>query len=394
MMTARTRVVAALGTAQTLAWASSYYLIAILADPIAESLGLERAVVFALFSGSLLISAFLGPAVGRRIDRYGGRGVLALSNFVLAAGLVLMACSQGWLSLAAAWTVLGTGMALGLYEPAFATLTSLYGRDARGAITGITLIAGFASTVGWPTTALFNDWLGWRGACLAWAGLHLVLGFPLNRFLIPAGGGHSPGQAPTQESPPEPAQSQTVAMILLAFTFGAAWFVSSAIAAHLPRLLQAAGASAAAAIAASTLLGPAQVAARLVEFGLMKKVHPLLAARFAMCLHPIGAGLLLLVGPPVAAVFAVLHGAGNGLFTIARGTLPLAIFGPQGYGYRTGILGAPARVTGAIAPFVFGYVLDEWGVAIALATSTGLMLASLGALLALRRAPPSHAAAP
>src|SRR5688572_21271588 len=180
MITARTRVVAALGTAQTLAWASSYYLIAILADPIAESLGLERAFVFALFSGSLLISAFLGPAVGRRIDRYGGRGVLALSNFVLCGGLVLMACSQGLLSLAAAWAVLGTGMALGLYEPAFATLTSLYGRDARSAITGITLIAGFASTVGWPTTALFNEWFGWRGACLAWAGLHLVLGFPLN----------------------------------------------------------------------------------------------------------------------------------------------------------------------------------------------------------------------
>jgi predicted MFS family arabinose efflux permease len=390
MISARTRVIAALGTAQTLAWASSYYLIAILADPIAESLGLDRALVFGLFSGSLLISAFLGPAVGRRIDQHGGRGVLALSNIVLAVGLVLMAFSQGWLSLAVAWAVLGTGMALGLYEPAFATLTSLYGRDARGAITGITLIAGFASTVGWPTTALFNEWFGWRGAALAWAGLHLVLGLPLNRFLIPAGGGHSAVQAAKQETAPEATQSQTLAMVLLAFTFGAAWFVSSAIAAHLPRLLQAAGASAAAAIAASTLLGPSQVAARLVEFGLMKKVHPLLAARVAMCLHPIGAGALFLVGPPVAAVFAILHGAGNGLFTIARGTLPLAIFGPHGYGRRTGILGAPARVTGAVAPFVFGFILDEWGVAIALATSGGLMLASFGALLMLRRVEPAQ----
>src|SRR6516162_1211792 len=164
-------VVGALGTAQTLAWGSSYYLPAILADPIADGLGLSRTVVFGVFSGSLLVSAFLGPPVGRAIDAHGGRGVLALSNLVLAAGLVLLALTQGVVSLVAAWTVLGVGMAMGLYDPAFAALAGLYGRAARGPITGITLIAGFASTVGWPLSALLEAHFGWRGACLVWAAL-------------------------------------------------------------------------------------------------------------------------------------------------------------------------------------------------------------------------------
>ena len=125
--------------------------------------------MFGLFSGALLLSAVLGPPVGRAIDNRGGRGVLALSNLVLAAGLVL----------------LGVGMAMGLYDPAFATLTGLYGRAARGPITGITLIAGFASTIGWPLSAFLDAQFGWRAACLIWAALHIVIGLPLNRLLNP-----------------------------------------------------------------------------------------------------------------------------------------------------------------------------------------------------------------
>jgi MFS family permease len=131
------------------------------------------------------LSAVLGPSVGRAIDNRGGRGVLALSNLVLAAGLVLLGVAQGFLTLALAWATLGVGMAMGLYDPAFATLTGLYGRAARGPITGITLIAGFASTVGWPLSAFLDAQFGWRAACLIWAALHIVIGLPLNRLLIP-----------------------------------------------------------------------------------------------------------------------------------------------------------------------------------------------------------------
>jgi MFS family permease len=381
----RPAIVAALGTTQTLAWASSYYLVAILADPIAEKLNLTRAAVFGIFSASLFLAAVLGPAVGRAIDRGGGRGVLILSNIVLAAGLVVLAAAQGWMGLTIAWALLGVGMALGLYDSAFAVLAGLYGRDARGAITGITLIAGFASTVGWPTTALANDLIGWRGACLVWAGLHLALGLPLNRFVVPAA--HPPPSSNSAESLAEatsPSPAQPGAMALLAFIFAATWFVTGAVAAHLPRLLEAAGATPARAIAAAALVGPAQVAARLIEFGLLKHLHPVVAARIAAALHPAGAAFLALLGAPGAMFFALLHGAGNGMLTIAKGTLPLAIFGPAGYGHRSGVLSAPSRTAQAVAPLVFGLLLDDVGLSAALACSAGLSLAAMVALLRLR----------
>jgi MFS family permease len=167
-MRSRGFVVAALGTAQTLAWGSSYYLPAILADPIAASAGVPRSWVFAAFSVALLIAAFAGPAVGRVIDRHGGRGILMLSNVVLAAGLIVLAASNGAILLFAAWAVLGVGMALGLYDAGFAALTALYGHNARGPITGITLVARFASTVSRPLSTVLND--AWGGARRCWSG--------------------------------------------------------------------------------------------------------------------------------------------------------------------------------------------------------------------------------
>jgi len=374
----RAIVVGALGTAQTLAW-GSYYLPAILADPIADGLGLSRTVVFGVFSGSLLVSAFLGPAVGRVIDAYGGRGVLALSNLVLAVGLVLLALTQGVVSLVAAWMVLGVGMAMGLYDPACATLAGLYGWAARGPITGITLIAGFASTVGWPLSAVLEAHFGWRGACLVWAALNLLIGLPLNRLLIP----RAPPPARATEAEETAGPAPRGAMLLLSFVFAATWFVTGAMAAHLPRLLEIAGASATAAITAAALVGPAQVGARLVEFGALKRVHPVISARLAAALHPIGALVLMTIGPSAIMAFAVLHGAGNGLLTIAKGTLPLAIFGPVGYGLRSGVLGAPARAAQAASPLIFGLLIDWLGVG-ALAISAGMSIAALLALMALR----------
>jgi len=377
----RSVVVLALGTTQTLAWASSYYLVAIVADPVSREMGISATAVFAAFSAALLLSAALGPAVGRAIDRRGGRGVLCLSNLVFAAGLALLAAAHGPVLLTAAWLVLGAGMALGLYDSAFATLAGLYGHNARGAITGITLIAGFASTVGWPLTAFLDGAVGWRGACLAWAGLHLLMGLPLNRFLVP------PAPPPLSENAAAPIVDEETAprgaMALLAFVFAATWVVSTGMAAHLPRLLQAAGASASGAIAAAALVGPAQVAARLVESGLMRRAHPLASARIATVLHPAGVVALVLFGGPAAVVFTVLHGAGNGLLTIAKGTLPLALFGPAGYGLRTGVLSVPARVAQAGAPLLFGLLLDRVGLGVLL-VSSGLGLASTAALLALQ----------
>ncbi len=374
----------ALGIAQTLAWASSTYLPAILASPIARDLGMSRASVFGAFSVSLLVMAACGPAAGRAIDRRGGRGVLMLSNLVLAAGLLMLGTAhQSWM-VYAAWCVLGAGMALGLYDAAFAALVYIYGSEARKPITGITLIAGFASTVGWPLSAFLDAQIGWRGACFVWAGLHLVLGLPLYWRFIPrfAAGAHAAVTARPAGRVPD-----RRTFWLLAVFFAITAFVTSAMAAHLPGLLAAMGAGAAAAVMAAALLGPAQVAARFAEFAAASgwKYHPLISARIATALHPAAALMLVLVGgaPLAAAVFALLHGAGNGMITIAKGTLPLALFGPAGYGLQQGWLGVGARLLQAGAPYAVGVLLELRGGVTALALTGGVSLVALAALLAI-----------
>ena len=381
MTSGRLTVVAALGATQTIAWASSYYMPAILGAPIAGALHLPTSVFFGLFSGALLLSAAIGPSVGRLIDRHGGRHLLATSNLVIAAGLLILAAAHSIAGLVIAWTVLGVGIGMGLYDPAFATLTWLYGRDARRSITGITLIAGFATTIGWPLTAVFLDIFGWRAACLTWAGLNMLLAAPVNWLAIPRHG--VPAALPRATTETTAAPPPRTAMPILAFFFAATWFVQGAMAAHLPGLLQAAGASSTAAIAVASLVGPAQVGARIVEFGLLRSFHPISSARLASALHPIGAAFLVAFGAPGIIAFALLHGAGNGMITIAKGTLPLALFGPGGYGLRSGLLSAPARMLQAASPFLFGLLLDQVGIG-AVGLSAGLCLAAFASLFLLR----------
>ncbi|MFH0300550.1 MFS transporter [Bradyrhizobium sp. 31Argb] len=371
----RLRVVAALGTAQTLAWGSSYYLPAILADPIARDLGISTNWFFAAFSTSLVISGLLGPRVGRQIDRVGGRQVLCISNVVLAAGLALLGASASVWAMSAAWLLLGIGMGLGLYDAAFGALGRIYGSDARASITGITLIAGFASTVGWPLSSFGLETIGWRETCYAWAIAHVVIGLPLNLALPSAA---KPVRSEGPVTKPHIPIDRT--MVLLSFAFAAAWTVTSAMAAHLPRIVEAFGATPAQAVFAGMMIGPAQVAARMIEASLLNRFHPLVSTRLACITHPIGACAIGIFGGGAAAAFALLHGAGNGILTIARGTLPLAIFGPENYAYRLGLIGAPSRICQAFAPLGFGLLIDTLGRSIVI-VSAGLSLSALIALL-------------
>jgi MFS family permease len=376
-------LVAALGAAQTLAWGSTYYLPAILAAPMARSLDTSTHTVFGAFSSALIMAAILGPLAGKWIDRFGGRRILAASNIVFAAGLALLGAAQGTAMLFGAWLLIGVGMAMGLYEAAFATLAGIYGRNARNSITGITLIAGLASTICWPLSAWLDAEVGWRWACYIWAVAHLVFGLPLNRFFLPPHTQRSPFRADERTlDPRESFPARRFTMALLAFVFAVGWFTSTAMAAHLPRLLQEAGASPTTAIMAAALIGPAQVAGRLLELVFLKRFHPLLATRSAALAHPVGAFALLVIGPPAAILFAVMHGIGNGILTIAKGTLPLAIFGPDGYGLRQGVLMAPARIAQAGAPFLFAWLMDRVG-ASALNLSIILCLAGFLALLSI-----------
>lgn len=394
-------VVLRLGTTQTLAWASSYYLPALLAAPLAAELGMAVTHVFGAFTLALVISALVGPAAGRAIDRHGGRAVLLVTNLLFAAGLAALGLAQAEWQVWAAWCVVGVAMGSGLYDAAFATLVRLYPVSARNAITGITLIAGFASTVGWPLTQWGLDTLGWRGTCLGWAALHLVLGLPLHS-LLPRGRVEaapvaqtvvSPGTTAAEPAAATPATAGHGVAIVLAAVFAIAWFTSTAMAAHLPLLLQAQGLSASAALGVAMLVGPAQVAGRLLEFGFLRRAHPLLSSRFATAGHPLGVLLLALGGPLGAWLFAVMHGMGNGILTIAKGTLPLVVFGAAGYGERQGWLMAPARVSQAFAPVIFGLAMAHWG-GHALWLTAGLGLLALALLQGLALHMARRAAAP
>ena len=375
-------IILALGTTQTLAWASSMYLPAILADPIARDLGVSSNWVFGAFSAALVLSALLGPRIGRQIDLVGGRPVLSMSNVVLGAGLVLLGFTTSIPMLVIAWLLLGVGMGAGLYDAAFAALGRIYGNAARRSITGITLIAGFASTVGWPLSAWGLETIGWRNTCFAWAAAHILIGLPINLLMLPAVKGAK--AAVVAAVKPQIAIDRT--MIILAFVFAAAWTVTGAMAAHLPRLMEAAGATSTQAVFAGALIGPSQVIARIFEASFLSRYHPLVSTRLACLTHPIGAAILGLAGGGAASVFAVFHGAGNGILTIARGTLPLAIFGPDNYGYRLGIIGAPARMAQAAAPLLFGLLIEAMGARV-LFVSSALSIAALLALFLLRKGP-------
>lgn len=380
------RVVLILGVAQTFAWASTYYLPAVLGGSMAAELGLERSDLFGLFSLALIVAAASGPLTGRLIDRFGGKPVLVGSSLLFALCLVLLASATSVWQLTLAWLGMGVGLASGLYEAAFATVVRLYGQSARSAITGITLLGGFASTVGWPVSAWLEANYDWRIACLTWAAVNALVCLPLYCSLPREG---TVLARPAAGRPPRQGllhgfKNIDARMLLLAFFFSATAFSSAAMAAHLPAVLQAAGISAAAAIVVGMLIGPAQVGARLLELTFMDRIKPIMTARLAVAMHPVGAVLLLAFGTPLAAVFGILHGVGNGLLTLVKGALPLEIFGSQGYGERQGVLMVPARLAQASAPWLFGMALAQWGAA-ALVLTAALGAAALVALLRLNR---------
>jgi MFS family permease len=372
-----------LGVSQTLAWASSYYLPAVLAEPIASDMGMSTSAFFAAFSLALIVSAAVGPFSGRLIDLYGGRPVLMASNCIFALGLGLLSQVQNSVHVFAAWALVGIAMGSGLYESAFATVVRLKGEAARNVITGITLLAGLASTVGWPLTAYVTSSFGWREASLTWALLHVFFGLPMNALLPRLAAPANTKDNVSERIQTPLSKTQLHVAFMLAYVFAASWFISTAMAAHLPQLLITSGVTFVLAISIAALVGPSQVVGRIVEFTLLKRAHPLLSARLATLAHPAACLALGLFGAPAAIAFAMIHGFGNGILTIAIGTLPLYFFGPNGYGQRQGLLMVPARIIQAFAPLMFGVMLETWATG-ALWLSAGLGLSAFGVLMVLK----------
>lgn len=376
-------LVLAMGLGQMIAFASSFYLMGVLGDAIGRDLRLTTGLVFGMVSLALAVTAVTAPAVARRIDLRGGKPILLLSNVVFAAGLVLVGFAQDGMGLAVGMTVVGFGMSLGLSPTPFAILVSLYGEGARRPITGVTLLGGLSSALGWPLTAWFAEQLGWRGACFAWAGLHVAVCLPLAAWIVPHTHGHVAKATPPG---PPPAVPWDRRMVQLAVLFAIAWFISTCMSAHLPRLLQGFGLTAQAAIATAALLGVAAVSTRLAEFTLLRRLDPLITTRVATLMHPLGASLLIALGAVGAPLMVIGQGAGNGMLTVAKGVLPLRLYGPSNYAYRSALLSRPAQFAQIAGPAAYGLLLER-SAALALVASSALCLVMFAMTFGLARTP-------
>jgi MFS family permease len=358
-------IISVLGVTQIFAWGSSYYLPAVLAKPIAADTGWSLSWVVGGLSLGLLVAGLVSPWVGRAIARRGGRPVLAMSAGLLAAGLSALALAHSLPAFLTGWLLVGVGMGAGLYDPAFATLGHLYGHEGRSAITTLTLFGGFASTVCWPASAFLDAHLGWRGACLVYACFQIVVALPAYLFVLPR-------EAPQSASPsgsatlPTPAltrrESQKSSLfLLLAATITLSSVISTTMSVHLLTVLQAKGLTLAAAVGLGALVGPSQVAARAVEMVIARFHHPIWTKIVSTSL--VAAGLATLwIGVPIIPLALALYGAGIGLESIARGTLPLAVFGPERYPVVMGRIAMPSLIAQAAAPSIGTALIATGGV--------------------------------
>ncbi|MDT3684252.1 MAG: MFS transporter [Pseudorhodoplanes sp.] len=383
-------VVAALGLVQILAWGSSFYFPAVFAAPIAAETGWPLAWVVGGVSIGLLVGGLISPLVGRLIARHGGRPLLGASSLLFAIGLVGIGLASSLAVYLAAWCVVGLGMGTGLYDAVFAALGRRYGQGARAAIATLTLFGGFASTVCWPLSALLLEQIGWRGACLIYAGLHLLLGLPLQLLVLRGDGQPAAADAaPTHDKGSSNPPARRGVTVLLGLILSLAAGIGSIVVVHLLTFLQAGGIGMAAAVSLGMLFGPAQVGARMVERLFGQHYHPVWTLLAAALLMLIGL-VLLLAAPAFAALAIILYAGGYGISWIARGTVPLAIFGAARYPLVISRLALPSLVVQALAPSAGALLITAFGAAptiAILATLAALNLALAAALMGTSRPP-------
>jgi MFS family permease len=380
-------VVAALGLVQILAWGSSFYFPAVFAPAIVAETGWPLAWVVGGVSLGLLIGGLISPKVGRLIAAHGGRPLLGLSSLLFALGLAGIGLSPNLPVYLVAWGVVGLGMGSGLYDAVFAALGRRYGGAARASIATLTLFGGFSSTVCWPFSAFLLEAVGWRGACFVYAGLHLFVALPLQLAAMrgdAAADGDTAADTPTGDSTPTEMPPARGVAILLACILSIAAGIGSIFVVHLLVFLQALGIAFAAAVSLGMLFGPAQVAARLIERLFGQRYHPVWTLLAATALMLIGL-LLLLAGPLAIAPAIILYAAGYGVSWIARGTLPLALFGAAHYPAIMGRLAFPSLIAQALAPAAGAVLVERIGAAETVAVLAALAAANVALMLALWR---------
>jgi MFS family permease len=345
--------VLALGITQITAWGSIYYLFPLVMEPLQEALGASKSAVVGAFTGALLLSGMLAPVVGRYIDRRGGRALMAAGSLLAALSLAALGQVNSLTQLYVVWALLGVAMAGTLYEPAFAVLTRAFVTNHRRAIAVLTLFGGFASTVFWPLGQGLINAFGWREAAMIFGAINLLVCVPLHLTVLPRGEPHAPsaaGDTSTSRSLGEAVRDPTFHLLAAAFTANA--FVFSAMSVHLLAMMVAKGFSATQAATLGALIGPMQVLGRLSEMSVGQRLAPSSVGAIAMALLPASVLLFVYAGASTWSfiIFAVLYGAGNGVMTIVRGTVPVELYGRDHFGAVNGAMAAPVLIAKAVGP--------------------------------------------
>lgn len=362
-------LILALGVTQVIGYGALFYAFAVLAPHMTESFGWAPEWTYGGFAAGLLAGGLVAPLTGRMIDSYGTRLVMSIGSALAGVALLALAEARGPISYFAAMIALEMVSTMVLYDAAFAALTQARGANARRAISKLTLIGGFASTLFWPLTTVLLGQFDWREIYRIYAIMQFAVCVPLHLFLLPGRVRRAVGVAPAPsagEVAPDTylhGEARQSAFLLLALAFSLQGFVVSAMSVHMLTLLQGLGLSAAVAVGIGAMVGPSQVAGRLVEMLFGTGLQPVTTAWVSAVLMPLGLMFLLVGGmtATLAGLFAIAYGISMGLGSIVRGTVPLQLFGPAGYGAMLGKLSAPGLIIKAAAPLVFAVLIERAG---------------------------------
>jgi MFS family permease len=355
----------ALGLTQIIGYGSLYYSFSILAPAMARDLNWSSEWIFGALSAALLIGGLAAPTMGKWIDRFGAGRVMTAGSAIAAAALAACALSSGKIAFVATLIAIETASNLVQYGAAFALLVQISPRVAQRSITYLTLIAGFASTIFWPITTALHAHMSWQSVYLCFAALNLIVCLPIHAWLAFGASKSKDGARGLAKhvEPSLPPSIRTPAFVLMVTGFALESFVNAALLVHMVPVLSGLGLGAMA-VMVGTLFGPSQVLSRFTNMVFGGGLSQLTLALISAVLLPAALVVLIATAPsvPGALVFAVVFGLGSGLSSIVQGTLPLALFGSEGYGKRQGQVLAIRLVISSTAPFVLAFMMENIGV--------------------------------
>ncbi len=380
------RDVVPLAVAQTIIWAAMYYSFPALLPEWERDLGWSKTEISGAFTAALVLTALLAPMAGRLIDR--GAARLIHPGGALLGAVMLAALSQVtelW-QFYAVWMGLGLAMSVCLYEACFAIITVTVGNQARVAITTVTLFAGFAGTVSFPSAHYLTGLIGWRGAVLSFAGVVAVVVIPLMLLglrLLERHRGDDVAEEAPGDADGRAAVTRRPAFWLLGFAFGTIGLVHGLVLSHLLPILADRGIGEATAVLAASMIGPMQVMGRVVMLATERRVNTFGVAAF--CYLGMGAGCTALlfagVAPWLVAVFVMLHGAGYGTASIVRPVLTAEVLGRRRFGVIAGMLAMPFMGGFAIGPTVAALLWEAGGYDLVVGLAAAAVMAGLGAVV-------------